>query len=90
LDNTNDREDNCTADDESYIEQSNGIEDLEYPEQPDVSAAPNVPGLVRPTWKSNRQAEKVFLTVNAIEMSRTKEVKKKQNRMCQLFTRIFM
>jgi len=55
----NDSEDDCAADDESDIEQNNGIEDSECPEQPDVSAAPDVPGLVQPTRKSKRQAEKV-------------------------------
>jgi hypothetical protein len=52
LDKPNDSEDDCTADDESDIEQYNGIEDSECPEQHDVSVVPNVPGLVRPTRKS--------------------------------------
>jgi len=77
LDNPNDSADDCAADDESNIEQNNGIEDLECPEQQDVSAAPNVPGLVRPTRKSKRQAEKVLVTVNAVETWRNKEGKKK-------------
>jgi len=42
-----------------------------------VSAAPNVPGLIRPTQKSQRQGEKVLMTVNAIETKRNKGVKKK-------------
>jgi len=50
-------EDDCAADDESDLEHNNGIEDLECPEQQDVSAAPNVLGLVRPTRKSKRQAD---------------------------------
>ena len=77
LDNPNDTEDDCTADVESGIEQANAIEDSECPEQRDVSDAPNVPGLIRPTRKSKRQAEKVFVRVNEIETRRNKGVKKK-------------
>jgi len=76
-DNPNDSEDNCAADVESDIEQDNSIEDPVCPEQWDVSAAPNVPGLIRPTQNSKRQAEKVLMTVNAIEMRRNTGVKKK-------------
>jgi hypothetical protein len=47
--NPDDSDDDCTADVESYMEQDKSIEDQECPEQPDVSAAPNVPGLIRPT-----------------------------------------
>jgi len=54
FDNPNNSKDDCAADDESDIEQNNGIEDSECPEQQDVSAAPNVPRLVRPTRKSKR------------------------------------
>jgi len=43
LDNPNDTEHDCTADVESEIEEGNGIEDPECPEQWDVSAVPNVP-----------------------------------------------
>jgi len=77
LDNPNDSEDDCTADDVSDIGPNNGNEDLECPEQQDVSATPNVPRLVRPTRKSKRQAEKVLVTVNAVEMRRSKGGKKK-------------
>jgi len=86
LDNRNDSEEDCAADDESDIEPNTGIEDPECPEQQDVSAAPNVPGLVRPTRKSKRQAEKVLVTVNAVETRRNKGGKKKYNRMRQWFT----
>jgi hypothetical protein len=72
LDNHNDSEDDCAADNESDIGPNNGIEDLECPEQQDVSAAPNVPGLVRPTRKSMRQAETALVTVNAVETCRNK------------------
>jgi len=45
LDNPNDSEADCGADDESDIEHNNGIEDLECPEQQDVSA-----GQMFPDW----------------------------------------
>jgi hypothetical protein len=77
LDNPNDREDDCAGDFESDMEQDNTIEDPHSPEQRDVSAPPNVPGLIRPTWKSKRHAEKVLVTVNTIETRRNKGVKKK-------------
>jgi len=77
LDNPNDSEDDCAADDESDIEHNNGIEDAECPEQQDVSAPPNVPGLVRPTRKSKRHAEKALVMVNAVETRRNKGGKKK-------------
>jgi hypothetical protein len=70
LDNVNGSEDDCAADNESNIGPNNGIEDPECPEQQGVSAAPNVPELVRPTRKSKRQAEKVLVTVNAVETHR--------------------
>jgi len=57
LDNWNDTEYDCTADIESDIGQANGIENWEYPLQRDLSATPNVPGLIWPTRKSKRQAE---------------------------------
>jgi len=76
LDDSKDSEDDCTADDESNIEQYSGIKDSECPEQQDVSDAPNEPALVRPTQKSLRQAEKVLVTVNAVETRRNKGGKK--------------
>jgi len=48
LDYPNDSEDDCGSDFESDIEQGNTIEDPECPEQLDVSATLNVPGLIRP------------------------------------------
>jgi hypothetical protein len=49
LDNPNDSKEDCSVDDDSNIENNNCIEDPECPEQQDVSAAPNVPRLVRLT-----------------------------------------
>jgi len=77
LDNPIDSEEDCAADDESDIVQNNGIEDTECPEQQDVSAAPNVPGLVWPTRKSKSQAEKLLVTVNAAETRRNNGGRKK-------------
>jgi hypothetical protein len=48
LDNPNDSEDNWEADNESAMELDNGSEESETPELQNVSAAPNVPGLIRP------------------------------------------
>jgi len=75
--NPNDCKDKSTADVESVIAQENRIEYLEWPEQHDVSAAPNVPGLIRPTWKSHGQVEKLLMTVNAIETRRNEDVHQK-------------
>jgi hypothetical protein len=43
LDDPNDSEEDCAADDDSYIELNNCIEDPEWQQQQDVSATPNVP-----------------------------------------------
>jgi hypothetical protein len=64
-------------DDESDLEQDNVIEDLETTAQQDVSAAQNVPGLIRPTWKSKRQAEKLIVTVSTMKTRRNKGNKNK-------------
>jgi len=90
LDNPNDTEGACTADIESDIKQGNCIEDLQCPEQSDLSPAPNVPGLIRPAQKSHGPTEKVLAMVNAIETRRNKGVKKEQDRMHQCFTSFLM
>jgi len=76
LDNPNDCEDDCGVQIASDIERHNTIEDPDCPEKRDVGAEPNVPGLIRPTWKSKRQAEEVVMTVIAIEMRRNNGAKK--------------
>jgi hypothetical protein len=76
LDNPNDSEDDCAADDQSDIGSNNGIEHPECAAQQDVSAAPTVPELVRPTRNSKRQAENLLVTGNAVEMWRNKGGKK--------------
>jgi hypothetical protein len=54
----------------------NSIKDPKCPEQQDVSAVPNVPGLIQVTQNSKREAEKVLVTVNALKTGRNKGVKK--------------
>jgi len=49
LNNPNDSEDYWEADNESEIDLNNGISDSETQEQWNMSAAPNVPGLIQPT-----------------------------------------
>jgi hypothetical protein len=90
LNKPKDSEEDCAADDESNVEHNNCIQDLECPEQKDVSAAPNVHGLVHPRQKSKRQAKKVLVIVNAVETKRNEGWKKTQDRMRQWFISFFM
>jgi len=90
IDDPNDCEDDCAEDVESDIERDNSLKDPECPEQRDMSPMPNVPRFIRPTRKSKWQAEKVLMTVDAIETRRNKGVKKKLDRMRQCFTSFFM
>jgi hypothetical protein len=76
LDTPHDSEEDCTADDDSDIDHQICFEDPECPQQRDVNAVPNVPELLRPKWKSKRQAEKDLMTVNAAEKWRNKAGKK--------------
>jgi hypothetical protein len=86
LDYSNDSEGDCDADDDLDIQHHNWIDDPQCAEPQDVSAAPNVPGLVKPTRTSKRKAEKVLVTVNEVETRRNKGGKRKQDRMRQWFT----
>jgi hypothetical protein len=76
LENPNVSEDACEADDESDLEQENIIKDSETTAQRDVSAAQNVPGLIRPIRKSKTQAEKAIGTASAMETQKNKGNKK--------------
>jgi len=76
LNNPNDSEDDCGADFEPDVEPDNGIDDLECPQQRDVSAALNVPGLIRPMRKSKTQDEMMLMMVNTLETRRNKGIKK--------------
>ena len=77
LDNPNDSEDYCAVDIGSDIAKDNSIEDREWPEQRDMSASPTVPRLIQATRKSKSQADKVLMTVNAIETRRHNGMNKK-------------
>jgi len=72
VDNPTKCEDDWEADNESHIVLDIGIEDLESPEQWDVSSAPNVPGLIWPTQRSLYTADRGLMMVNAMEMRRNK------------------
>jgi len=69
-DNSNDSEDDGKADVES------GINHPECPKQQDISASPNDPGLIWPTRRSQKQAGKVLVTIDAMETRRNKRIKK--------------
>jgi hypothetical protein len=86
LNNPIDSEEDCAEDNESDIDHNNGINHPECPVQQDVSAAPNVPGMVRPTRKSKSQAEKKFVTVSPVETRRNSRAEIKSDRMRQWFT----
>jgi len=77
LDNPNDSEDDWEAQNESDMELDNSSEESETMELPNVSAAPNVPGLIQPIVPSMKKVEKALLTVNIMEMRRDKGIKKK-------------
>ena len=55
----------------------NCIKASESPEHWVVSAAPNVPGLIRPTLRSTKMVEQGLMTVSAMETRRNIGNKKK-------------
>jgi hypothetical protein len=77
LDNPYESEDECEADDESDIAQFSGFKGSESPEHNFVSATLNVPGLIRPIWKSMNLAENWLVTGSAMETRRNKGNNKK-------------
>jgi hypothetical protein len=77
MDLLNDSEDCWAVDNKCDHEHNNYIEDLEYPEQHVVSAAPKMAGLVLQTRMSKRQAGKVLVTVSAVGTHRNKRGQKK-------------
>ena len=77
LDNPNDSKDDWEADNESDTDQDNGSEVSPTLEVRNVSAAPNVLGLIRPIRQSKKKVEKALLTVNIMETRRNKGIKKK-------------
>jgi len=91
LDNPNESEDDCEADNESDVEQDNCNKDSECPKQWDVCATPNVPRLIRPTGRSKKNTAKRLVTVNATETRRIRGNRNKLDRMGQyVFSRFFM
>ena len=77
LNNPNDSEDDWEADNESDIELDNGTEESETPALQNVSAAPNVLGLIRPILRSKKMVKKALLMVNIMETRRNEGIKKK-------------
>jgi len=77
LDNPNQSEDDWEADNASDMELDNGSEDWETPEQCNVSAALNVPGLIWPIRRTRKKVEKPLMTVNIMETRRNKGIKKR-------------
>jgi hypothetical protein len=52
-------------------------EDSETAKQWNVTAAPNVPGLIRPIRRLEKKVEKMLMIVNIVETRRNKRIKKK-------------
>jgi hypothetical protein len=59
------------------MELDNGSEVSETLEVRNVSAAPNIPGLIQPIRQSKKMGVMAVLTVNIMETSRNKGIKKK-------------
>jgi hypothetical protein len=79
LDHSNQCEDECGADNESHIVVSSGIKALETPEHNAVSAAPNVPRLIRPICNSIKHAETQFVMFSTLETRRNNGHKNKED-----------
>jgi hypothetical protein len=77
LDNPNTSKKDCKADGESDLKPDNGSKDSERPEHWVVSAMPNVPRLLWPTWRSQKTPDKGSMTVRAMETRRNKGNKTK-------------
>ena len=91
MDTLKDSEDDCEADDKSDIELHYCIKASESPEHWVVSAAPNVPGLIWPTWKSIKMAEMGLMTNSTVEARTNNRNKKKYDRLGQyVFSRFFL
>jgi len=70
LDNWNVNEDDWEAENASDSAQDTVIEDPETPAQWDVSASPNVPGLLWPSRHSKKKAKRLVMMVSAMETRR--------------------
>ena len=73
--NLNNSEDDWVADNESDMERDNGSEDADTQKQRNVSAAPNVPGLIRSLQQSKKNVENVMKMVIIMVMRRNKRIK---------------
>jgi hypothetical protein len=69
----------CKSDDKFNIELHNHIKNSESPKHLFVSAVPNIPGLIWPTWRHMTQSEMLWITVTALETGRNNGKKKKYN-----------
>jgi hypothetical protein len=77
LDNPKDCKDDWEADNELDTEQHNGSEVSQTLEVRNVSAAPNVPGLIWPIRQSKKKVEKSLVMVNIMETRRNRGINKK-------------
>jgi len=82
----NDSEDDWEEDNKSDMDLENSSEVSQTLEVRNVSAAPNVPGLIRPIRQSKKKVEKALVTVNVMEMRRNKGIKKKYDRMVNVLS----
>ena len=88
MDNPNTSEDNWGAN-QSVIELHNGIEAAESPDHWDVNAAPNIPRLILPAWRSIKSAEMGLIMVAAMDTRRNMGNNKKLDRVGQYFFNTF-
>ena len=77
LDKPNNSDDKWQADNESDMALDNGSEDSETLEQRNVSAAPNVPGLIRPIRRSKIEVETALMMFSIMDTRRNSGIKKK-------------
>jgi len=77
FDDPNDSEDDWEADNESIMEQHNGVDNPETPGQQNVSATQSIPWLIQSTRRLKNIAENVLMTVNTMATRRNKVIKTK-------------
>jgi len=63
------------------MELDNSTEDSETREQRNVSATPNVPGLIHPIRQTKKKVENVLMTVTISKTRRNTGIKKMSDRM---------
>jgi hypothetical protein len=77
LDNPNNSGDDWEAGNESDMELHNGRVNSETVMLWNMSAALNVPALIRPIQGTKKKVKKLLLTVNIMETRRNEKIKKK-------------